>query len=116
MATCVNTFDFIPSSDRIMYETAFNAITQLELWTYLKNFRDGSFTFSGGPEVDCIYNKIEQLGYGGHSGGSFGCTMRTMEFIAKNGLERFEQDYRASLAVSETQPRETVNSIFPPAQ
>jgi hypothetical protein len=101
MATCVNTFDFIPSSQRIMYETAFNAITQLELWGYMKNFKGESFMFSGGPEVDRVYKKIEDLGYGGHSGCSFGFTMRTMEFIAKYGIDKFEQDYRASIAARE---------------
>ena len=101
MATCVNTFGFIPSTDRIMYETAFNAITQLELWNYMKNFRGESFMFSNDPEVMRIYKKIEQLGYVGHSGCSFGCIMRTMEFIANNGIERFEQDYRASVAARE---------------
>jgi hypothetical protein len=76
-----------------MYETAFNAITQLELWTYMKNFCGESFMFSKDTEVDHIYNKIVELGYAGHSGCSFGCTMRTMEFIAKHGLDTFEKYY-----------------------
>jgi len=112
MATCVNTFGFIPSGQRIMYETAFNAITQLELWAYMKNFKGKSFMFSGGPEVERIYNRIEQLGYNGHSGCSFGCIMRTMEFIAKNGIERFEQDYRASIEATEQERiRRAANTI-----
>ena len=122
MTTCVNTFEFITStSDRRMYETAFNAITQLELWPYMRNFQGASFMFSDSPEVDRIYEKIENLGYAGHSGASFGFTMRTMEFIAKHGLQRFEQDYRASteatlVAAAQRPPRETLISAFPPSQ
>jgi len=76
-----------------MYDTAFNAITQLELWNYMKNFSGESFMFSKDEEVMQIYRKIEQLGYYGHSGASFGCIMRTMEYIAKNSLAAFEAEY-----------------------
>lgn len=103
MATCVNTFEFIPSSQRIMYETAFNAITQLELWGYMKNFKGESFMFSKDKEVEDIYKKIEELGYVGHSGGSFGCIMRDMEFIAKYGIKRFEEDYHAAIAARDAE-------------
>ena len=36
--------------------------------------------------------KIEQAvsdGYGGHSGGSYGCTMRTLQFIAQEGWDAY---------------------------
>ena len=105
MATALNTFDYIPEGQRIMYESAFNAITQLELWPFIKNFQGESFMFSNAPEVDRIYKRIEELGYSGHSGGTFGCIMRTMEFIAKNGLENFEREYRTSMERSREQPR-----------
>ena len=98
MATSVNTFEFIPSGQRIMYESAFNAITQLELWGYMKNFKGESFMFSKDKEVENIYKKIEDLGYVGHSGGSFGCIMRDMEFIAKYGINRFEEDHHAAIS------------------
>ncbi len=87
------TFEFMPLQERKMYETAFNAITQLELWPYVNNFNSKSFMFSNSEEVDRIYNKIEELGYGGHSGASFGFTMRTMEYIGKNGLAKFKEEY-----------------------
>jgi len=101
MATSVNTFEFIPCGQRIMYESALNAITQLELWGYMKNFKGESFIFSKDKEVENIYKKIEELGYVGHSGGSFGCIMRDMEFIAKYGIKRFEEDYHAAIAARE---------------
>lgn len=93
MSYCLNTFEFIPTCDRIMYETAFNAITQLEMWNYMKNFDARSFMFSNDEEIERIYNKIEELGYSGHSGTSFGIIMRKMEYIAKHGLENFEKEY-----------------------
>jgi hypothetical protein len=93
MSTCVDTFNFIPAGQRDVYETAFNAITQLELWHYMKNFSGESFMFSQDPQVMQIYRKIDQLGYHGHSAGSFGCIMRAMEFIAKNSLTEFEAEY-----------------------
>ena len=88
-------FEFIDSNSRIMYTTAHFAISQLELWEYMKKDME-SYAFSSYPEVYRIYTKIEQLGYNGHSGASFGCTMRAMQFIAQNGYDKFREDYMAS--------------------
>ena len=99
MALSVNVFNFVPEYERIMYETAFNAITQLELWTYMKNFKGESFMFSNDKEVNWIYSKIENLGYCGHSGASFGFIMRTMEYIAKNGLNKFQEEYTKDVSL-----------------
>jgi len=88
-------FNFVQDANqRIMYQTAFDAITQLELWNFVTNFNEnGSFMFSSSPNVSKIYNKIEQLGYGGHSGSSFGCTMRAMQNIGKYGMDNFMNSY-----------------------
>ena len=99
MALSVNVFNFVPEYERIMYETAFNAITQLELWTYMQNFKGESFMLSLDEEVKCIYSKIENLGYCGHSGASFGFIMRNMEYISKNGLDKFQQEYTKNLSM-----------------
>jgi hypothetical protein len=93
MSYCLHTFDFIPSDERIMYETAFNSITQLEMWDYLKNF-DGNYFMQTSQQVHQIYNKIEELGYTGHSGSSFAVIMRQMQYIAKYGLDKFEDAYK----------------------
>ena len=69
-------------STRQMLSTAHHAITQLELWPYMKKDRD-SYMMSRDKEVSRIYGKIEELGYYGHSGCSFGWTMRQMQNIAK---------------------------------
>jgi cation transport regulator ChaC len=50
-----------------------------------------SYMFNNDNELQRIYNKIEELGYNGHSGASFGYIMRHMQFIAKNGIENHKQ-------------------------
>lgn len=110
MTTSLNTFDFIPEGQRTMYSTAFDAITQLELWPFMRNFSRESFMFSSSPEVLRIFNRISQLGYDGHSGASFGFTMRAMEYIAKNGLDMYQEAYQIQNQEREErqlQPRES---------
>jgi hypothetical protein len=47
--------------------------------------------FSTDKEIKIISDKIEELGYHGHSGASFGITMRNMQFIALHGLEEHKK-------------------------
>jgi len=75
-------------SDQKMFSTAYNAITQTETWDYIKNMTD-----IFGPESNRIYNKIEELGYQGHSGCSFMATLREMQFIANHGEKKFKERY-----------------------
>ena len=88
-------FEFVTNGDRILFATAHNAISQLELWDYMK--RDTmSYMFSEDNQVTTIYAKIEELGYTGHSGVSFGITMRAMQCIAQKGYDNFKDEYLAS--------------------
>jgi len=82
-------FDKIEESNRFMLENAYNAITVAEGWDFMKNFSEESFMFSSSPMTGKIMNKMEELGYLGHSGCSFGWTMRWMEFLAKHGKDEF---------------------------
>jgi len=82
---------------REMLVNAWQAITNTELWDFVKEDID-SFMFSQDPRVTRIYNKMEELGYGGHSGASFGFTMRTMQFIAKHGEEEYMREIMAKQA------------------
>ena len=75
---------------RTMFETAYQAITITELWDYMKKDVD-NYMFNEDAEVRRIYDKIEELGYNGHSGASFGYIMRHMQFIATNGIEKHKQ-------------------------
>jgi len=82
-------FMYIKSiSDRKMFSTAYKAITITENWDYIKKM---SSTF--GSEYNNIYNKIEELGYDGHSGCSFMATLREMQFIANYGEKLFKDRY-----------------------
>lgn len=85
-------FEFVTNGDRIMFVTAHAAISQLEFWDYMKRDTE-SYMFSEDNRVTTIYAKIEELGYTGHSGGSFGCTMRAMQSIAQNGYDKFREEY-----------------------
>jgi len=77
-------------SERVMLQTAFQAITITENWGFVREKID-SFSTSSDKRVATIYNKIEELGYTGHSGCSFGCTMRNMQCIAKHGGAAFKK-------------------------
>jgi hypothetical protein len=75
---------------RQMMTTAYKAINLLELWNFIQGDPgEFGFTFSSDNKVSLIYNKIEELGYSGHSGTSFGFTLRTMQSIAKEGEENY---------------------------
>lgn len=77
-------------NEAMMLQDADDAITKCNLWTWLKDYEpeDGKgFMFGNHPNLDKINNAMT---YGGHSGSSYGWTMRCMESIAKDGWEVFE--------------------------
>ncbi len=76
------------SNEREMLQNAWNAITQLELWNYMKQNCE-SYMLSSDNEITIITHKMEELGYNGHSGFSFGWTMRQMQYIAQYGEEQY---------------------------
>ena len=73
------------------------AITECELWDWLRTYSppDGKgLMFSTTPETERIDAKMrEQDISSGHSGCSYGYTMRVMESIAKEGYERYKEEY-----------------------
>ena len=79
---------------RDMLVNAWQAITVTELWDFVKQDIE-TFMFSSDPRVYAICKKMEELGYGGHSGSSFGWTMRTMQYIATHGEEEYMNDVLA---------------------
>jgi hypothetical protein len=52
--------------------------------------------FSDDQEIWRITAKMEELGYNGHSGCSFGWTMRQMQYIAKYGEEKYRDELVAN--------------------
>lgn len=75
---------------RKMCENAWQAINLTENWDFVVKPIE-SFTWSFDKRIDIISDKMVELGYNGHSGTSFGCTMRNMQFLAQNGVEKFKQ-------------------------
>ena len=88
-------FDFVmDESEKKMLLKAYEAITFVEGWDFLKTYDTKSFTFElNHPEkLKQIDRKIAEL-YDGHSGSSYGYTMRCMETIAKDGMDELKRQY-----------------------
>ena len=79
-------FYYTDEHSRVMFENAYQSISLTESWDYMKKDVEG-YMFCTDNELKIIRSKMVELGYDGHSGASFGLTMRNMQFIAKNGLE-----------------------------
>jgi hypothetical protein len=80
-------------NSRIIMENGYKAVNITKLWCFLKKPIE-SFSFSDSPEVRIIYNKMEELGYYGHSGFSFGWTMRNLQDIAIHGERSFKRNWK----------------------
>ena len=90
-------FDFIKDTfERKVFEETFKIISNIDgAWEFFKTFepnKNSGFMFSEHPILTKVSNAAEARGHG-HSGASWGMTMRTMECIAKSGWD----DYVASL-------------------
>ena len=98
-------FEYIkPSSAhyKTMLVNAFQAVSQTESWDFMKKDCE-SFMFSQDPSVEIISKKMIDLGYNGHSGCSFGCIMRDMQYIAKHGEKQFMETYLRNISNSNRQ-------------
>ena len=90
-------FDFIQNErNRIFYKNAHKAISDCELWDWLRDFivdEKKGFMFSDTVELQMIKDKmmVASSVSSAHSGSTYGSTMRTMDFIAKNGYEEFKE-------------------------
>ena len=78
-------FNYTDDHSRVMLENAYQAISLTEMWDYIKKDTE-SFMLCNDKELKVISDKMIELGYDGHTGASFGITMRNMQFIALNGL------------------------------
>ena len=94
---CNTIFYFIRDSwERKMLENAYQAISELELWDWLKTYEPGEYGFmcSDHDNILLISQKMQSLSNPpNHSGSSFGYVMRTMEYIAKNSLDILKKDF-----------------------
>jgi hypothetical protein len=79
-------------NSREMLENAWKAINLTETWDFVYQPTE-SFMMSRDDRIWIITRKMEELGYNGHSGFSFGWTMRNMQYLAKNGVEKFREGF-----------------------
>ena len=91
----MQSFDFIRDEHtRRMVSNGYQAVEQLELWSWLKSFEpedNEGFMFSSNGNISRIVEKMESLpDPPGHSGSSFAITMRQLEFIAKHGMDKYK--------------------------
>jgi hypothetical protein len=77
-------------SSREMLQNAYQAVNQTETWSFVKRDIE-SFSFSNAPEIWRITDKMVELGYDGHSGSTFGWTMRQMQTIAREGEQAYKK-------------------------
>lgn len=86
-------FSFVKdASVREMFDDAYRAITTADAWEFVE--RDpgsGGFMFSSDPYSAAISKAMK---YDGHSGASYGWTMRVMQQIARGGWGRFVAGYK----------------------
>jgi hypothetical protein len=78
-----------------MLEAAIKAINQLEAWDELAHYsppRNKGFMFDDSEFIKKINQKIAEF-YDGHSGSSYGWTMRQIEYIAKNGVDKYVSNF-----------------------
>jgi hypothetical protein len=78
------------SDEQEMLQDAYDAIEKANMWEYMKQEPSGGagYTFTDDEELRAINRHLE---YNGHTGFSFGWTMRTMQQIAQLGEEKFIQ-------------------------
>ena len=85
-------FDFIKDdNNKEMIKNAYNAITKADCWNYMKKDVE-SYMFANDPEIWKITKAMADLGYSGHSGFSFGCVMKEMQYIAQNGYTNWKNE------------------------
>ena len=86
-------FEYISDEfEREMLVNAWQAITLSNNWDFVSHDIN-SFMLSKDPRINIIAMKMQELGYDGHSGCSFGYTMRNMQYLAKHGEKKFKQSF-----------------------
>jgi hypothetical protein len=89
-------FAFITNlQNRAFLVSAFKAITNCELWPWFNDFdSSNNFMFSSCSEIDLLRAELSKDRINGyHSGASYGFVLRQMEYIAKNGYEKYKSEY-----------------------
>jgi len=105
-------------NDKLMVQAGIDAVTGAEMWDWMKIYEpeeDKGFMFSDHPNLDKINSRMHKL-YNGHSGSSYGWTMRQLEYIAKNGFDAYVDMMNGGpiIAPRRTTPVPEVPAVVPP--
>jgi hypothetical protein len=90
--------EFLDESDRMMVRHAYQTVTRLNRWDYIRRYdpsRETGYMLDHDNVIAEIAGAIND-DWPNHSGFSLAYTMRRIQYIAKHGLEKFRQDYCAS--------------------
>jgi hypothetical protein len=96
MAYAEGDFSFVEDGhERMMLKSMYDAVTITENWAKLRDApTQGSFMFPKDPVVIKMTSELEKADeFKGHSGSSFGWTIRNIELIAKSGWAAFCKNY-----------------------
>ena len=86
-------FDFISDThSRRMISTAYIVVKNMGEWDFIRRYNPTSYMTDRNERILAISHQIDEK-YQGHSGASLSYTLRTIQFIAKNGFEAFKRDY-----------------------
>ena len=87
-------FNFInDESTRELLQSAHKAITNCEMWDWIRNNKISSFMYDNNKEMKIIRTQMEKDPVNmNHSGSSYGWVMREIEYIAKYGYNNYEYD------------------------
>ena len=87
-------FNFInDESTKEFLQSAHKAITNCEMWDWIRTKQIGSFMYDRGPEMQIIRTQMDKDPVNiNHSGSSYGWIMREIEYIAKYGYSKYEED------------------------
>ena len=112
MTTPAGNFSFIKDGMwRVMCEEMYAAITAADAWTAMKaEPGDGGFMFSGAPVVARVSAHLNDTV--GHSGSSFGITMRTMQRLARVGWDTWAAEQQASQEAEAEKQRKLAEACF----
>jgi hypothetical protein len=81
---------------RRLLQNTWIAVSHVEgAWDFIKRDIE-SFTWSTDPIIGQIYDEMIAIGYDEHSGYSFGCGLRELQYIAKHGEKAYIKHYLLS--------------------
>ena len=111
----------LPTWDKEMIQSGFNAVTSVEGgWEFLRTYEppiNEGFMFSLPTGKRLEIDQAIERNYGGHSGASYGCTMRVLEWIAKEGWNAYARNmldkYGPPPSLSNAEFADLLNAISP---